>query len=1424
MRRKKIILMVFFLIILICNLSASSTMLRDDPGTLDWSFETNGYIHNCSPAIDTLGNIYFGNYADTLYSLNPEGELNWVFPTEGNITASPNILPDGRICFGSCDHNFYMLNNDGSLCWSFDANSSIPYSAAIRYDGIIYFGCNSGILYALDFDGDVIWSRNIPEVMNKPPVIGPDGTIYIATSNQLFALNEYGTTKWQKPASGNTCPVLDGDRVYYFNGYCLVAVDFSGNSIWTTHSFEFDNIQSTPVIGKNGNIYFGLINGQLRAYNRNGIFLWYTPYEPGSHIKTGPLIDDAGNISYGCSNDNFYSIASVGSQNWVFQTDGSITSSPAITSDGNLVFGSYDGNLYCLYGYESSLSKYASPMYGVDAFRSFSYYSNIYPSKNRILFDYTIVNTTEEDTLFIYNNTDETLEVFYEYYSDVFQVSLLNPSNQIAPDDSLSLLISFQPVEEEITEINLRIYTNHRNAPEHNIYLFGNGVHLDPGEMVWNLPMGDSNISSPAMDDNGTIYFEKGGSLYAVTDNSEILWYYTISGNITSPVITPDNKILIAKRYDTKLYCINDSGNLEWIYETESEFRYPPAVDLDGNIFITNEKNLISLTPEADERWIYHFGNIRAASSPALSADGTIYYSNSNSQLVAVTKNGLHKFTFQGEEHFHQPVIDDDSTIYITSISMTISKFYAIHPDGSLIYQSNLYGWAESPVIIGNDYLYYAMQVSGGSRVYSLEKETFAMNWASNLIPLGCFDPFTLSSNGSVFITSNGNNYNSYLTAIDTNGNIRWQFNPYELEFDCKAGKTPLICQNGNIILPSRAGSQDISYLFAIEENATAADSPWHTLGQDETHSSMAKNSIIPGPNIMINKDNLDFGIVDPGCSESLDFTIFNDGDSLLVFTYELNGEGFSIPNLTRYTLSPGDSTIIEIVFAPQEDEDPIHQGSLLINSNDYDQPQILISLFGRSNLEGTLKWKIPLAAELQCTPAVDDLGNIYIFDSDLYCIAPDGEIKWVRDYFRDRYFYCNSVTISDDNTIIYVPPMRAVDSTGVLLFNTPVYNANFTTPIALDANGQLYFGNWKSDGAGLFAFGCNGEPIWDYTITHQVYAAPIIDPEGDIFFIGTPSSGNGSIFSFDSDGNMNWWVIDEFAKYSLALGFDDKLYALDDDYDSGMRIILKCLDTQGNLFWEFITPDPAGGFCATSPVIDEQGNIFFADTDGKLYSVSTDGNMNWNYELYERVQSTPAIGANGVIYIGCDDGALYAINNDGTLRWSYQTESDINDHIVITNDEMIYFTNETGYLYAVYGLNGGLADSPWPMIHQNPKHNCRLDEYYVSCGEDNIVSKNYFLKNYPNPFNPSTTISFSLNTENTEDTEIIIYNIKGQKVKTLDLESASPSPFSADGVGYSITWNGTDSNNQPVSSGIYLYQLKISEKKKASKKCLLLK
>ena len=95
------------------------------------------------------------------------------------------------------------------------------------------------------------------------------------------------------------------------------------------------------------------------------------------------------------------------------------------------------------------------------------------------------------------------------------------------------------------------------------------------------------------------------------------------------------------------------------------------------------------------------------------------------------------------------------------------------------------------------------------------------------------------------------------------------------------------------------------------------------------------------------------------------------------------------------------------------------------------------------------------------------------------------------------------------------------------------------------------------------------------------------------------------------------------------------------------------------------------------------------------------------------------------------------------------------------------------------------------------------------------IVTAGYDLRNYPNPFNPTTIISFSLNTENTE---IIIYNIKGQKVRTFTNHQITKSS------NQQIIWNGTDDDNQPVSSGIYFYQLRIDGNSKAINKMILMK
>ena len=86
--------------------------------------------------------------------------------------------------------------------------------------------------------------------------------------------------------------------------------------------------------------------------------------------------------------------------------------------------------------------------------------------------------------------------------------------------------------------------------------------------------------------------------------------------------------------------------------------------------------------------------------------------------------------------------------------------------------------------------------------------------------------------------------------------------------------------------------------------------------------------------------------------------------------------------------------------------------------------------------------------------------------------------------------------------------------------------------------------------------------------------------------------------------------------------------------------------------------------------------------------------------------------------------------------------------------------------------------------------------------------------KNYPNPFNPETTLSFTL-AKNSRAT-LKIYNQKGQLVKTL-IDADLPSGD------YQYVWNGKDNKGISVASGVYLYSL-IAEGETHLRKMLLLK
>lgn len=79
-------------------------------------------------------------------------------------------------------------------------------------------------------------------------------------------------------------------------------------------------------------------------------------------------------------------------------------------------------------------------------------------------------------------------------------------------------------------------------------------------------------------------------------------------------------------------------------------------------------------------------------------------------------------------------------------------------------------------------------------------------------------------------------------------------------------------------------------------------------------------------------------------------------------------------------------------------------------------------------------------------------------------------------------------------------------------------------------------------------------------------------------------------------------------------------------------------------------------------------------------------------------------------------------------------------------------------------------------------------------------IPSDYELKpNYPNPFNPSTSIEYTIS--NSEYVRLEVYNTSGQKIKTLlaDFQLAGQ---------YEAVWDGTNESGQSASSGIYIYRL----------------
>jgi predicted outer membrane repeat protein len=188
-------------------------------------------------------------------------------------------------------------------------------------------------------------------------------------------------------------------------------------------------------------------------------------------------------------------------------------------------------------------------------------------------------------------------------------------------------------------------------------------------------------------------------------------------------------------------------------------------------------------------------------------------------------------------------------------------------------------------------------------------------------------------------------------------------------------------------------------------------------------------------------------------------------------------------------------------------------------------------------------------------------------------------------------------------------------------------------------------------------------------------------------------------------------------------------------------------------------------------------------------------------------------------------------INNSGSVSWM---NGNIDaDPLFINSAETDFHLQDTSpcigagideieiagtwYYAPVFDLEGNSRPNPEGSMPDMGVFENILGEPLVGISNNQLPKTNNQLTNYPNPFNPSTTISFQVNTEITENTKLVIYNLKGQKIKTYPIILSEVEGQS------SIVWDGADQSGKSVTSGIYFAKLK-SGKFEQTRKMLLMK
>ncbi len=136
---------------------------------------------------------------------------------------------------------------------------------------------------------------------------------------------------------------------------------------------------------------------------------------------------------------------------------------------------------------------------------------------------------------------------------------------------------------------------------------------------------------------------------------------------------------------------------------------------------------------------------------------------------------------------------------------------------------------------------------------------------------------------------------------------------------------------------------------------------------------------------------------------------------------------------------------------------------------------------------------------------------------------------------------------------------------------------------------------------------------------------------------------------------------------------------------------------------------------------------------------------------------------------------------------------------------------DRTGYFYLNYVITSSELNEP-----MNLPFLFRTEDAVANDEDTQPILKPSLINNYPNPFNPTTTISYNLTKDQARNAKIEIFNIRGELVQVF-------TGLKVNENNGSVVWNGENLNGRISSTGVYYYKLS-SGKYTETKKMLMVK